>query len=118
MNFVIEKRDQASRMGVPRHFSGQVTNVSSGQKFSFRGVDVSVHGFGCILIGQVRQYDVLQLQIGNQIISFEVMWVESYLGIEQQYRVGLQCLDRMRDLQALMTSIGVALSPLDDRFAA
>jgi hypothetical protein len=46
------------------------------------------------------------------------MWVESHLGIENTYRVGLQCLDRMLDVRGRLSVLGLVTVPLDDEFAA
>jgi hypothetical protein len=118
MKSLSKRNELIPRMSVPRTFSGAAINATSGQSLRFRGVDVSIHGLGCVVTGSVSQNDKIQIQMGNQAFSFEVMWVESYLGIEQQYRVGLQCLDRMRDIRAHMVSMGVVLTPIDDEFAA
>jgi hypothetical protein len=115
----IQKRHESQpRHGVSKDCRGKGQHLRSGRGFDFRGVDVSTHGFCCVMIGESRIRDVLTLEIGGQSLSFEVMWVETYLGIENTYRVGLHCLDRSVDVLGHMRSLGMVTVPVDDDFAA
>ena len=110
--------EHAPRYGVTPHCKGHGVHTPTGIRFEFRGVDVSHHGFGCVMVGNFQNRDTLILEIGGARIPFEVMWVESHLGIENTYRVGLQCLDRMLDVRGRLTSLGLVTVPLEDEFAA
>lgn len=65
----------------------------SGETFKYRGIDASQHGFGCIISKYVEKGSVVVIQVGTQRLSFDVMWCESHLGIENMYRVGLTSVD-------------------------
>jgi hypothetical protein len=115
----IQKRHEAQpRHGVSRDCRGKGQLLRTGGLLEFRGVDVSTHGFGCVMIGEVLIRDIVKLEMCGQLLSFEVMWVETYLGIENNYRVGLHCLDRSVDILTQMRSLGMVTGPIDDGFAA
>jgi hypothetical protein len=69
-------------------------------------------------VGDVHLRDAIILEIGGQKLTFEVMWVESHLGIENTYRIGLQCLDRLLDVRGRLSHLGLVTVPIDDGFAA
>jgi hypothetical protein len=106
------------RYAVSKDCRGRGHHVRTGHQFEFRGVDVSAHGFGCVIVGELAGRDVVKLEIGGISLPFEVMWVETYLGIENTYRVGLHCLDRSIDVRAHMSVLGVVTVPVEDGFAA
>ena len=84
----------------------------------FKGVDVSRYGLGCLIIGTIQMRDVLLLNIAGDVLRFEVMWVESHLGIENQFRVGLQCVDPTIDLQHKLMQLGFVTVAIDEEFVA
>jgi hypothetical protein len=112
------RHDHTPRYGVSPQCKGHGLHTVNGSRVEFRGVDVSHHGFGCVMVGNFQNRDTLILDIGGSKIPFEVMWVESHLGIENTYRVGLQCLDRMLDVRGKLSALGMVTVPLDDEFAA
>jgi hypothetical protein len=118
MSRSFSRQEPTPRYGVTPHCRGRAVQVRSGVTCEFRGVDVSHHGFGCVIVGDVRINDAILLEIGGQKLTFEVMWVESHLGIENTYRVGLQCLDRLLDVRGRLSHLGFVTVPLDDGFAA
>jgi hypothetical protein len=84
----------------------------------FKGVDVSRYGLGCLIIGTVQMRDVLLLNIAGADLRFEVMWVESHLGIENHFRVGLQCVDPTIHLQQKLMQLGFVTVAIDEEFVA
>jgi hypothetical protein len=118
MNRQNRRQEFGSRSGVLPQCRGHGLHAGSGLRFEFRGIDVSIHGFGCLLVGAVQNRDILILDIGGSKVPFEVMWAESHLGIENTFRVGLQCLDRTMDVRNKLDVMGLVTVPLDDDFAA
>ena len=118
MNRTFARFEPTPRYGVTPHCRGRAVRVKTGATCQFRGVDVSHHGFGCVIVGDIEIRDTLLLEIDGQTFGFEVMWVESHLGIENTYRVGLQCLDRLLDVRGRLSHLGLVTVPLDDGFAA
>jgi hypothetical protein len=106
------------RHGLAEQFHGQAFLHPSGLPVRFRGVDVSRYGLGCLIIGTVQMRDVLLLNIAGADIRFEVMWVESHLGIDNHFRVGLQCVDPSLDLQQKLTYLGFVTVAIDEEFVA
>lgn len=118
MNRTYKRQDPTPRFGVTHHCRGRAVHGRSGVLLEFKGVDVSLHGFGCVIVGKIESRDTLVLEIGGHNLAFEVMWVESHLGIENTYRVGLQCLDRLLDVRGRMTTMGYVTSPIEEGFVA
>lgn len=118
MNRKNRRQEIGSRYGVTPHCKGHGLHTNSGHRIEFRGIDVSPHGFGCLVIGTLQNRDILILDFGGSKVPFEVMWVESHLGIENTYRVGLQCLDRSLDVRNKLEVLGLVTVPLEDDFAA
>ena len=118
MTRVKKRHESQPRHGVSKDCLGKGQLLRTGGPIEFRGVDVSSHGFCCVINGELQNRDVLKLEIGGHSLAFEVMWVENYLGIENTYRVGLHCLDRSVDVLSLMRSLGMVTVPIDDGFAA
>lgn len=110
--------ESGHRYGVSHQFHGQAFKLPSGMPVKFRGVDVSRYGLGCVINGLVSNRDVLVINIGGMDVHFEVMWVESHLGIENTFRVGLQCIDRMVDIRHKLMGLGMVTTPLEDEFVA
>lgn len=110
--------DSGVRHGLSEQFHGQAFLYPSGVPVRFRGTDVSRYGLGCLIVGVVHMRDVVLLNIAGADIRFEVMWVESHLGIDNHYRVGLQCLDPTFDLQQKLAYLGYVTNPLEEDFVA
>lgn len=110
--------DSGVRHGLSQEFHGQAFLFPSGVPVRYRGLDVSRYGLGCIIVGNVQMRDVLLINIGGADLHFEVMWVESHLGIDNTYRAGLQCLDRMLDIRQRLLNLGFVTHPLEDEFVA
>ena len=118
MSRLDRRHESTPRYGVNQHCRGRGAHRISGAPLEFRGVDVSLHGFGVVLVGHVQPRDTIILEIGDASLTFEVMWVESHLGIDNTYRAGLQCLDRMLDVRGRLTNMGFVTMPLEDGFVA
>lgn len=114
----LRRWESGLRHGLSEQFHGQAFQHPSGLALRFRGLDVSRYGIGCIVSGSVRIRDVLIFNIGGSELRFEVMWIESHLGIDNTYRVGLECLDRSIDLRQRLASLGFVTVPLEDEFVA
>ena len=110
----ISRHETTSRYGVTQHCRGRAVRLRSGTTCEYRGVDVSEHGLGCVIIGEVHMSESLLIELDGHSLTFEVMWVESHLGIENTYRVGLQCLDRLFDVRGRLMNLGLVTSPVDD----
>jgi hypothetical protein len=106
------------RHGLAEQFHGQAFLYPSGVGVRFRGVDVSRYGLGCLIIGTIHMRDVLLLNIAGAELRFQVMWAESYLGIDNHHRVGLQCLDPTVDLVHKLTHLGFVTVPIEEDFVA
>jgi hypothetical protein len=109
-----QRRNEPQRYSVSKECRGRGTHVQTGRVLEFRGIDVSIHGFGCVIVGEVLTRDVISLNVGGHLLKFEVMWVESHLGIENNYRVGLHCIDQQTDVRGQMQIWGVVTVPMDD----
>jgi hypothetical protein len=118
MNRPSRRQEPTPRYGVNHHCRGRGHHARLGHSFDFRGMDVSNHGFGCVAVGSFQLHDVLELDMGGQHLSFEIVWIESHLGIENTYRLGLLSLDRVLDVRAKMSALGFVTGPLDGEFAA
>ena len=118
MSRMQRRHDPTPRFGVSQNCRGSGVHRKSGAKIQFKGVDVSNHGFGCVVVGDILIRDVVVLEISGKSFIFEVMWVESHLGIDNTYRAGLQCLDRLLDFRDQLSHMGYVTVPLDDGFAA
>ena len=114
----LSRQEPTQRYGVAPDFSGRALRCSSGATCDFRGVDVSQHGLGCVIVGDVQIRESLIIEFGGQKHRFEVMWVESYLGIENTYRVGLQCLDHLLDVRGRLSGLGLVTALVDEGYAA
>ena len=110
--------DSGVRHGLAEQFHGQAYLYPSGVPVRFRGLDVSRYGLGCLIIGVIHMRDVLLVNIAGTDLRFQVMWVESHLGIENHFRVGLQCLDPTIDLQQKLNYLGFVTFPIDEEFVA
>lgn len=80
--------------------------AGTGESFTFRGIDASLHGFGCVFSKFVAKGSVVSLQLGHYRISFDVMWCESHLGIDNMYRVGLTSCDPHLNVEAVLEKLG------------
>ena len=118
MKHSLRRSESGARYGLNQHFQGLAVLTSSGASVRFRGVDVSRHGLGCIVFGAVNMREVLRLEIDGHHVHFEVMWVESHLGIEDTYRIGLQCLDRFADMRSRLTVLGFVTAAIEEEFVA
>ena len=78
----------------------------SGETFKFRGIDASHHGFGCIVSKYIEKGSAVVIQLGHHRLSFDVMWCESHLGIEDMYRVGLISRDPQVNVETLLKQLG------------
>jgi hypothetical protein len=110
--------DSGFRHGLSEQFHGQAFLSPSGVPIRFRGMDVSRYGIGCLIVGLVQMRDILLFNIAGADVRFEVMWVESHLGIDNHYRVGLQCLDPTFDLKQKLTDLGFVTTVLEEEFVA
>jgi hypothetical protein len=110
--------EHAPRYGVTPQCKGHAFNAVTGVRVEFRGVDVSHHGFGCVMVGSFQNQDTLVLDFAGSRIGFEIVWIESHLGIENTYRVGLQCLDRLLDVRGRLAALGYVTFPIDEDSAA
>ena len=118
MKHSVRRSETGARYGLNQHFQGLAVLAASGVSVRFRGIDVSRHGLGCVVFGAVNIRDVLRLEIDGHHFHFEVMWVESHLGIENTYRIGLQCLDRFADIRSRLTVLGFVTSAIEEEFVA
>jgi hypothetical protein len=118
MKHSLRRSALGARYGLNQHFQGLAVLTPSGASVRFRGVDVSSHGLGCVVFGAVNMRDVLRIDIYGHHFHFEVMWVESYLGIEDTYRIGLQCLDRFADIRSRLSVLGFVTAAIEEEFVA
>ncbi len=100
-------RQEPGRFQVVESCKGSGTLMGSGAGFRFKGVDVSRHGFGCIISTQVQTGDLVEFEIFGEKIVFEVMWAESHLGIENMFRVGLITKNRNLNIHHFLTQHGL-----------
>lgn len=102
-------RSEPGRYAVGEHCRGEGRSVGSGDVFNYRGIDVSHHGFGCIFSKAVEKGSHVVLKLADHHMTFEVMWVESHLGIENMYRVGLSSQDRHLNIESIFRQWGLVI---------
>lgn len=98
-------RAEPGRYGLSPKCSGDGVVLHSGLSVRYRGVDVSQRGFGCVITGSVETGDQVQFSFAGKHITFQVMWSESHLGIENMHRVGLTPLDPEVNLEHIMREL-------------
>ena len=107
-------RTEPGRARLSDKCRGDAILKDSNQRLSFRGLDASAHGLGCILGGgPVSPGDVVIVHISGKSIWFHVMWCESHLGIENMQRVGLSTVDPRVDVLAYLRQLDL-LAPTAD----
>lgn len=100
-------RTEPGRYPVDPLCRGEGVVARNGTRLEYAGIDVSRRGFGCVVKGYLNAGDTAVFNIGNRKITMQVMWVESHLGIENMFRVGLTPLDPEVNLEQLMCELGL-----------
>ncbi len=91
-------RLEPGRRSLSDQYQGIGRNITLNNPIKYRAIDVSHHGLGCVIEGVIGTGNLITLQLGQSKVAFEVMWVESHLGIENHFRVGLLSSDHSLDI--------------------
>jgi hypothetical protein len=99
-------RTEPGRFELNALCEGKGSITRNGDQFEFKGVDVSQRGLGCLIRGNVHQGDIIVLRFPKKEIQFNIQWIESHLGIDGIFRVGLTPTDRHLDILQFMLQLG------------
>ena len=99
-------RAEPGRFTVAAGCRGVGHTAVAGDPFRFRGIDASHHGFGCIFSRCVEKDSTVVIGLGHHRLTFQVMWCESHLGIEDMYRVGLISMDPNVNIETILNQLG------------
>ena len=100
-------RTEPGRVRLSERCGGEAVHMRKSIRMSFRGLDVSQHGIGCIIGGSVCPGDEVCIKIGTKSYTLRVMWCESHLGIDNMSRVGLFSVDGRIDLAREFREMGL-----------
>jgi hypothetical protein len=59
------RQEHSPRYGLTQQCRGHGLHTANGSRVEFRGVDVSHHGLGCVMVGNFQNRDTLILDIGG-----------------------------------------------------
>ena len=85
---------------------GKLTHKESGINLSCKLVDVSKHGIGLTTKTHLNYGDSIELNMGENTMSFKVAWIQHDFGKQDLFRVGLLCNDINLNMVDIFTEAG------------